>query len=322
VKFATFLHEAQEQSFWQKNSVYLFKGETYPALFFQELFSLMRKNENVIFQRLSPEMDGELLAHLQQSFLGQKVAYWLANKTPNIKGKKSQHAKIMDFLVNYTGPHTIAFFVQSDVVVSTKKNNNLCIVELPSKISLNELDELGSFLSLFVQQAKRQLLNSFLSNQAIFSLDAACMLLYYLQVTRIRSIPELKQYAKHFIEEDMSLYTLSRLFWAKQAKEFFSFWENACEQYPPLFWVAYWSEQLWNAYFFVRLARQDNIKEAYRYAYRLPFSFKRADWRSCSLKELQCAHAFLYEIDFAFKRGSSFCSLDLFYNNYFMGKFV
>jgi hypothetical protein len=123
------------------------------------------------------------------------------------------------------------------------------------------------------------------------------------------------------VAPEMSLYTLSKLFFTKQKKKFFSLWATCQEEYTVPFWTVYWGEQLWRAYHVTKFLKQNNFPAARRFAFRLPPSFLKDDWRQCSLPELEKAYAMVYDIDFAFKVGSTFCSLDLLYSSYFLGKF-
>ena len=65
-----------------------------------------------------------------------------------------------------------------------------------------------------------------------------------------------------------------------------------------------------------------DFSAARSFSYRLPFTFIQGDYKNVSLNELANCYKFLYNIDFALKRGFDFCSFDLFYVNYFTKKFT
>ena len=154
------------------------------------------------------------------------------------------------------------------------------------------------------------------------SLDEICMLMNYFFVTSMRFGEQLKQNLAAIIEPQSSLYSLAQSFFKKQKKLFFSLWAQKCNEYPVPFWTTYWSEQLWRAHYVVKFMQQNNYPAARRFGFRLPNSFIKGDWRLCSTTELKKSYEMIYDIDCAFKRGSliasSFCSLDLFYCNYFL----
>jgi hypothetical protein len=89
------------------------------------------------------------------------------------------------------------------------------------------------------------------------------------------------------------------------------------ESYPQLFWIVFWSEQVWRAHFVVTFLKDNNITQARSMSRRLPFSFIKTLWKKYSLKELAEANSFLYKADYAAKTGSTFCTLDLFFTNHF-----
>ena len=165
------------------------------------------------------------------------------------------------------------------------------------------------------------MIKNIVEQEGIKSLDVVSMLINYCAVTSNRLTDELKEKMTAIIEPELSLFSLSQAFFAKHKKQFFELWKERHTDYTMPFWIAYWSEQVWRAYHVVMFLKHNNFPAARRFSYRLPSSFIKNDWRHCSLKELEQAYKMLYEIDFLFKTGSTFCSLDLWYCKYFIGSF-
>jgi hypothetical protein len=67
---------------------------------------------------------------------------------------------------------------------------------------------------------------------------------------------------------------------------------------------------------------QKQFVNAKKMSYRLPYSFINKDWQRVQIDELVECYEFLYQIDYAIKTGSTFCSLDLFFAHYFAGIFA
>ena len=88
--------------------------------------------------------------------------------------------------------------------------------------------------------------------------------------------------------------------------------------YAPEFWIAFFSEQLWQASIYVQYVSQNNAAEGRKYAYRLPFSFFQKDYKKYTLEQFARAHDFLYAIDHGTKNGSASDGIELFIHAAFM----
>lgn len=297
-------------------------------LFFRLLFELLKKKEVIAFESLQVTSSLELWKTLQQSFLGNESFYWLGNIVEQIKTKKKNGPDLVELLSLYKAPHSVAFFLPADYKLSVSAHKRMVVVDLGAALTLRDVEQLFAFFGCSLSSRKRSLIKELVHpargsgarSSGILSLDEVCMLFYYLSVTHARLIDSLKKNLATIIAPELSLYSLATLFFTKQDKRFFSIWSERCNDYPLPFWVAYWSEQVWQAYHAITFLKQNNFPAARRFAYRLPSSFLKTDWRYCSLEKLKNSYAMLYDIDFAFKRGSTFCSLDLFFCDYFLGK--
>ena len=321
MRFIEFLGEANKKnSFIWDNKVICFVSDTYHVLFFRMVIDFLKNNKTVSLENFRASDKKQLWETLQQSFLGETSFYWLGDILSSIKkSKKKNEPDLIDVLSLYRGPHSIAFFANRDSKISSTVKNRMLVIDIQEKLNLNEIIKLFSFFGEKLSTSKLALLKDIVQNESI-PLDLACMLINYLAVTSTRMGGELKRNLAALVEPQLSLYSLSQAFFRKQKKQFFSLWAEREGDYSTPFWVAYWSEQLWRAYYVVKFLKQDNFPAARRFAFRLPSSFIKADWRSCSMDDIKNAFEMLYDIDFAFKKGSTFCSLDLLYIKYFTAR--
>src|SRR5690606_10286153 len=118
-----------------------------------------------------------------------------------------------------------------------------------------------------------------------------------------------------------STFLLAQYFFAQDKKLFFDSWFYFINSLPIEYWIAFFSEQLWQAITFIKRANL-NITDAKKHAKRLPFSFINKDWQNYKNKIdfLVKAHNELYLIDYKLKNGSTY-SLDIWLNKFFLDKF-
>jgi len=338
MKFLEFLQTGKDPNFWNEHKVVVFRGggafrgNEYPLFFFRMLFDFLKQKDVMTSSYVKTEDRNQLWAMLEQSFLGKTSTYWLGNITERFKkGKKrktsGKDVGLAEVLSLYRGPHTVLFFLPRDHKLSLSSQKRICLIDIEDSFSVADAERLFTFFEVSIDPRKKRVLHDIVQHGRFMSLDSICMVMNYLLVTSLRAwmtqpaAGALKRQVTGIVEPELSLFQLSKTFFTKQSKKFFPLWAECQNEYSVPFWVAYWSEQLWRAYYVVKFLKQNNFPAARRFAFRLPSSFLKYDWRSCSLEELSQAYTMVYDIDFAFKTGSTFCSLDLMYNKYFLGKF-
>jgi hypothetical protein len=94
------------------------------------------------------------------------------------------------------------------------------------------------------------------------------------------------------------------------------------DDYAPTFWANFWADQIWRAYVYCDLMKQQRHTDAKKVQYKLPFSFINRDWHRYDLAELRNAHHFLTTLDFRLKNGSSELGLEHFYSQFFEDVFL
>ena len=78
-----------------------------------------------------------------------------------------------------------------------------------------------------------------------------------------------------------------------------------------MFWVAFWSEQCWRAYWVCYYQRNRQTTRARSMSYRLPTAFINSYWKKQSPKKLQNLLEKLSFFDTRVKKGSSFTLSEL-----------
>ncbi|MCF7799451.1 hypothetical protein K9L05_02350 [Candidatus Babeliales bacterium] len=317
-----FLQKIKKEDFFLDKKILCFKGFTYPNIFFNKLINFIQNKKiistdfkNLILKNLERK---EVYSSLQQSFLGQQTFYWLSEFEFDLKNKKD--LELLDFFTNYKGPNLAAFFLREENI-TTKTNfllKKLTLIEIQEKYDKNFLYQILQFFELEFNIKKLNFIDKVIKQSNNLSLDSFCFLILYLDLINTKDLEQAYDYLIKIIAQvQPSLYLLSDYFFTRNSKGFFSVWEKIYQDYSEMFWIAFWSEQIWKAYYVIKFLKQNNFVLAKAVSYRLPFNFIKKDWKKFSLEELQNLHQLIYNIDFAVKNGSTFCLFDLFYFNHF-----
>ncbi len=316
MNFETFLKESKSKSFWNKKELLCFVGKMYPLLFFTKLFEFIVKEQvcdkpiNVAWQ----EKDRvELYSLLQQSFLGERSILFLGELL-----YKKEDSFFKD-VISYNGDNKLIFFVNDEI--SLKGLDKEHIVILDDIINPKLFTRLLTFFNKENLVKKTVLIDNIFSRSQSLSLEAACRIFDYLELVNVQSAAKFKQYIALLIYPDKSFFTLSNYFFSRN-KQFFKLWEELADDFGPLFWISYWSEQIWKAHHVCKYMKQNNIVQAKKMSLGLPFSFTKGYWQDFSQQELINEYSFLYRSDCALKLGSTFPLLDLFYSKHFQKEFI
>ncbi|MFH1644288.1 MAG: hypothetical protein ABIA74_03870 [bacterium] len=321
IKFEDFIRKAKKNFFKSHKKIFCFIGQEYPILFFCYLFDLLKNQNNLPFPLKNIDLnlkDKSLFySELKQSFLGQSNFYWLSNFSDKLTAKNK--IEILDFLSNYQGPHVISLFLSQDEKVINQINSDT--VEFIDIIQDVDFDVFLKILDLFDKKIafqKLEIVSSQFFANSTHSLDSICMLINYLELINIRDLKEFNEYISLIVGSNPSLYFLSEAFFAKKEKEFLNLWQDLRNDYTDMFWIFYWSDQIWRAYYVVKYLNQKDFINARKMSFRLPANFIKRDYKQFDLNNLVNSYDFLFTIDFSIKKGSSFFSLDLFYLNHFL----
>jgi len=311
-----FLKASRQKKFWKEQRVICFRAGSYPLVFFRLLFDFLKENEIISVDCLRFESEPKLWGALQQSFLGESSVYWLGDISVACKKKG---AEIVEVLSCYRGPHKVIFFMSDDTPLSLSARKRVTLIEISNRLSLADAKEIFAFFGVGLSGSKGDVLAEIFKKSSSLSLETICMLKNYFSVTSNRLIKKSEARLIAAVEPELSLTDLSHAFFEKNGKLFFSLWSKRCNDFSIPFWIAFWSEQVWRAYFVTTFLKNKDFYSVRRFSYRLPASFTRSGYKKTREQELIAAYEELYNIDFAFKNGSTFCSFDLFFNSYFLG---
>ncbi|MFH1831939.1 MAG: hypothetical protein ABH827_04010 [bacterium] len=318
-----FLKEAKEQSFWATKKTFCFQGESYPYMFFFLLFRYLER-KNILscsikkIAHISSDYD-QLCMYLNQCILGQYSFYWLGDIS---EAKAAAQKKIIDLLINYQGPNTALFFLSSETkLVSGRKleNNQFTRIDIKTTVTFLEFKSIAVFFGYNFSSEKYELVKRFFAQSKELQLDFVCFLCEYLELINVKFADEFFIYLSAGISAEPSLFQLSEYFFGSKPQQFFKLWALIKDSYSDMFWLAFWSEQFWQAYHVTKCLYDKDFVQARRVGYRLPHSYIDRDYKRVNVNYLTSLHQFLYDIDFAFKKGTTFSgALDLMYCKHFL----
>lgn len=303
-----------------KASVIFLRGhQEYPLLFCSLLIAKLRQTTSTRIEALdSQTFDHARLSLLAStSFLGMKSCYWLYNVSG---ADASQKKALQQLFSSYQGPNTLIFFAVSSFF--TIQSEHVLVIDIPDTCTKELFLELACFTDATDIDPIRLFAQQLFSTTKEIPLDTACRLMNYVTLLGMHQAVFIKHWLSYFIDTERSLFTLSQHLFAKQEKAFFAAWQHIIQEYSDIFWVSFWSEQLWRATTYIHLMRMNNRAEAEKVAYRLPFSFKNRGWLTWHTSELIAAHSFLSSTDTILKNGGNIFSLELFYSKLFAGHFA
>lgn len=256
----------------------------------------------------------ELLSLINSSFLGNSLVYWITSLESS---KQSTH--LLSLLEQYQGPHQILLFLAREYVEKIN-NTNCTVVELPLSVDKKNYAAIAKTLyNLSPQEAYAPEL--FAKTDKI-SIEQCCAILNYIQVLGAQSADFLSSnWLEQIVSPDKSLFLLSQYLFAKEMKNFFAVWNSIKDTYNDMFWISFWAEQLWRAYFVTLFSKKQSFNAVKKISFRLPFSFIQKQYKDYSLNELKNAHNFVYDIDHGLKNGNSHISIEDFYGAFFSNTF-
>lgn len=302
-QFLAFLHQLPPD---QPMPSTCFQGaKTYPLLFFALLLSGLKKTgRDIVSLDQERETMAQMSMRLETTFLGLSSVYWL--RSVNELDKKTQH-QVLSYLREYQGPHTIIIATNDPIVLPSSWS----VVTLPDIVDKHLFVEIARWSGVTVTTRMMQGVDALYARTKNICLDKAVLLIHYFKTVGVHQQQFMDSWLDYIVEPDKSLFTLSQYFFAQDKHAFFTAWKKIAPEYAESFWVSFWSEQVWRAFYYVQLMRMQKIADAKKMAYRLPFSFIQRDWKKVDSHVLLTAHAQLYALDHALKNGRGMHGLDL-----------
>lgn len=315
----SFLQTLTNPSFLHNyHSLVVSSKSDYPLLLLSLVMQQLKKHNTLTVETIDLIQNdlGIVQSRLASSFLGSKVFYWLGNISALDAKKKKQW---LAYVANYTGPNIIGYYVTTDLVPA--KNNHMQHVSFDHKVDEALLTTLIKLQFGSVSERVRKIVRAICAKKITVSLDTACLLVHYCTMANGGSNEFLTEWLELLVQSDSSLFVLSQNFFGKKSQLFLSQWQMLKYKYSEMFWIAFWSEQLWRASHYITFSKHNNFTRARKIGFRLPFSFLQRDWKQISTKELRQAHNFLYGIDHSLKNSGQPFVLDLFYSKFLSGQF-
>jgi len=288
-----------------KNAVLGIKADEYPLLFINRFLDFVQKK--VLMRKIGIDLqDAEpshVVAQLEMSFLGQAHLYWLGDLS-DLSVKAYEHW--LTYLISYKGPHKLVFFTKKDF-----KDDVVTLIDLPQKV------DRGNYKSMILplwpikdHECILMTLDYVFKQVGALSLDQAIRLTDYALVLGAGRRVFVDSWIDALVQPESSLFNLSGALFAGDKKGFLEQWKRLKTEYEFPFWMAYFSEQFFRATYYVSYKKQNDLLQAKKIGFRLPFSFLQKDWKRWEMSLLQKAHQRVCDLDFQLKNGGSLATLE------------
>lgn len=280
--------------------VTMITAQEYPVLFLSACAHQLQRNkvlcENLDVVGMSVDTIQRIL---MTTFLGTSKIYVIAISS-EIDAK--HRARLFQFLSNYTGPHRVICCANSDDVVQYTFASR---IDIPVHVDKSLVQALAKLKGLQSNPHINRYIIDLLQKQPALSCDMACMVLDYVLVLGKNTNQFFNDWFDRIVPRSESFFTLSQHFFAKEGRLFLASWDIVKHNYPIQFWISFWSDQIWRAACFVAMQNSNQLLEAKKISYKLPFSFIQKQYKRYTLAELQQAHTRLCSLDEQIKNGVS-----------------
>jgi len=307
---------------------FVFAGSgTYPWRFFSGMLPRLAVQLGFAsVSRIDPEDVGTVLSivdverRLHVSFLGLRDFFWFGDIA---RFGKALERDLLALLANYQGPHTVGYYVDISPKSGKKDSAVGFYVDCSEPLSYDDFSLLARIFYPATEGVEvMEGMDLVTIPSAGISLETASLFLTYLAVGGRVGKEAISVWSERLVVPEHSLFKLAQFLFSKDRMRCLELWHAVRAEYPPEFWIAFWSEQLWQAHHFIAIALQGDLVLAKKGVNRLPFSFMQRDWRNYRLRELAAAHSILYGVDGALKNGGGSAGLDLFILRFLTGSFA
>lgn len=295
----------------------IFRGSDYPLLFISLLQNKLKKSYLVESIDVSDASIDTILMRFETTFLGQSIIFFIKNLN---QGESKKITAVSNYIQAYKGPHSFFFFEDNDDPAKHNNEQSL-IIDIDQPIDKVLFLSLLKFFDCKELKSVNEAILKIFSSQTKLTIDNACLLIHYLQMAGSAASDVIHAWLPLIIESDTSFFSLSHYFFSKNIASFYKEWQQVQSDYNDMFWITYWSEQLWRATQVTYFLQNKQFNKAKSISYRLPFSFVQQDWKKYNLEQLKKAHNFVYTMDHQLKNGSDIALLDLFYIKFFSDTF-
>ncbi len=298
-------------------SVTVFQGAVYSPIFFMKIFDRLKAELTVDFKTIDIQSgDFGFKSQLATSFLGMHCVYWLGDAS-TLKAK--QKDDLLQYLAAYQGLHKVIVFVDTKTEVA--RSLHITIVTMKDKYFFEDAKSLWLTEDLKEAQTIATFLQQIYKIKNSFTLDELSLLKNYQDLITYDSKEFYESWVTRLVIPDTSLFTLSQFLFEKKEDAFFRLWLQIKPLYSEMFWISFWSDQLYRSYFFIALTQEENFAAVKQVSFGLSFSFMKQSYKQYKINELQSFHEALYAVDSSLKNGGSSYQIDQLYIDFFVGKF-
>jgi hypothetical protein len=306
--FQQFFQRSSQPDFFESFKIVNFVTPLFHPLFFSALLDFAKKSSKrpVTLFDLTEHTATAIRSQLEMSFLGNSSCYILT-PGPDLASLDSQ---LSAYLATYTGIHQLILFTKPEEQLDAREG--IIFVNIDATLD-RELYRIVLSWKAGEASIDLRFVDELFRRTETVALDVAIIMMHYQLLLGKNSEQFFAKWFDRIIVPKKSLFILSQYLFAGDVKRFYSAWPAVAQDYPIEFWLAFWSEQLWQAIIFITTARREDLAAAKKLVSRLPFSFMQKDWQRFSPEVLISAHNQLYQIDYAQKNGAITDGLELWY---------
>jgi hypothetical protein len=286
-----------------------FCASVYPLLFINKVREYVLNATAIPFVRIFLEdlEFGSFCSQVEMSFLGQKNMYWLGDISLLSLKKQRQFSS---YLATYKGPHILMFFTTKNITGKSIKMLSLC-----DRVDVHSYKE---YMSLWNEDHERVAYSiaTVLKKVGVLSLEQMVQVAQYALVLGTGRSRFFENSLNSIIKPESSLFDLSGALLAGDKKSFLIQWKDMQDDYEFPFWVAYFSEQFFRSYYYIKYKQDHQHVEARKVGFRLPFSFLQRDWRRWNADIFYRAHQKVAMVDFNLKNGGDVLILESLFSSF------
>lgn len=317
MELSKFIKDAVHLLEQSESSVTIFQGSAYSHIFFMQIFEQLKIGLTVDFKTIDIQAgDFAFKSQLGSSFLGMNCIYWLGD-TSALKAK--QKDDLMQYLAAYTGPHKVLLFIDAKTEIA--RSSQVAVVTMKDKYFFDDAKSLWLTHNLKDAQKSATFLHHVYKYKNSFTLEELCLLKNYQDLITSDAKNFYESWVTRLVIPDTSLFTLSQFLFEKKEEAFFRLWLQIKPLYSEMFWISFWSDQVYRSYFFIALTQEENFAAVKLVSFGLSFSFMKQSYKQYKIDELQKFHEALYAVDSSLKNGGSNYQIDQLYVEFFSGTF-
>ncbi len=257
-----------------------------------------------------------ICAQVAMPFLGQRYVYILEGM---YRADKRLQKRILHALCTSNIAHHVILFSDQDALLREYSRYARC-TRVTSELKKSSFVRL--YKAMFGQTFAQTYANDIFQIYPAISFERAYLVMWYYYLLGKNFGRWCTHWLSRVIAPDTSLFYVSHYFFQKNTTKLLLAWREMEAVYPPEFWVAFWAEQLWQAYMFITIAQEHTCTRARKSCSKLPFAFMDTYWRNTSRNELRCALTHIYTLDLRVKSGADTRMFELFFSYWLSRSFL